>query len=419
MRQKEESMRYNPGFHDSRNIVVPLTTTWDKLAALCLHVLVVRGTTFDGVTIRFEDEFCDDNGHPSIAAIPPTFYDIDVRLRYNQSPITGYMCKPGKKDRQKCGYSTSTKKHTELESRACPRCDKKLVPIREYGSAVHYEAMINDVGTVPGVGQLVHLMNGNNATGYLKERFSRSLVRLIRKMFEVGHNVTFLEHRRRVLGMFIPVMQTYFDVAQRDLAALEALPNPFMVDGYGDMLSLLGHDRPEILEILEPIKRALSQVQVRLQQAAARARDASVRRFEISSLHGQAAEMHLLDSDDHEIAGPYFQAHGGVNNPALGVLVIHGSDGNYAILTKGLWDLNGLAVVLQQVEPGRWHHEGRYESPMLLNGGQSRASVPSELKPMSLITLIQHHAVPPLHVQEHAGRRERYREERESETSRS
>ena len=355
-------MRYNAKFHDPANVVVPLTCTWDKLAALCLHVLVVRGTTFDRITIRFEDEFCDERGNPSIDAIPANFYDVDVRQRYNRTP--------------------------------------------EFGSATHREAITNNVGNIPGVGHLVGLMNENNRTANLKNRYRRSLVKLIREMYEVEHNVSFLQHRRNVLGLFIAVMETYFAAAARDLDEIEAMENPFTVDGYGDMLALLGNDRPTILEILVPIKRALTQAQTRHRKAVGRAQDATVRVFEIPATGGgQPAELHLLDSDDRKIAGPYFQAHGGANNPSLGILLIHGSDGSYALFTQGVWDLSGLATILNEVEPGRWHFERRYRNAMLLNGSGSRAGVASELKPMQLVELIRRNAVLPIHIQERAERR--------------
>jgi hypothetical protein len=319
---------------------VPTTTTWDKFSALYLYLVYVLRRPFTPELVAFEDD----------QFISPDVYDIDARLKYTA---------------EKDGQGK-----------------------QKYGSATHRVAIQERIGQLPGVLELVGMLNQNNRDGFLRDA-DGSLVRLMREMPTVGHNVSFRDHRLSVIRLFWPVLETYFAVAERDPSFVDRTENPFTLDGYATMLGALGRTEDQIRAALEPIKEGFRKARVRTRQAHERANAKDPVIFTVTRTDGSFVSGHFIESDDMRIAGPYLRSH------SLAVLVIRRSTGNYAVYCKGRQSFDALHAVLELAEPGLWHHftpEGK--SPQLLNGSGSRTRPPSTITPSRLIELIQRHFRP-------------------------
>ncbi len=315
------------------SVIVPKTLTWDKFTALYLFVTRVLKTTLDQVELLFEDQFGSDSPLPD--GVP----DIDVRDPYNRG--------------------------------------------NRFGSATQRVAAEAGIAGEPAVKELVTLLNRNNENGFLKS-FPYSLVWLIRELYEVGHSVDAYTHRRQVIELMWPVLDTYFGAAEVNLPAVVTIDRPFTMDGYIRLMEIRGFDDDQIEAALYPLDRAFGKAETRRQQARERAKAIEPRLFTVRQVDGSLAPGHLIETDDQKVAGPYFKA-----SPGIALLVVRMRSGRYAIFCRGRQNMRPVFNALEAVEPGKWFLDERPQSPLVLNGSQSRNAEPSQLSPTEIVELIQ------------------------------
>lgn len=323
-------------------VLVPKTLTWDKLTGLYLYVVFVLKTTFDRVSILFEDEVSDPR-----QALREGAFDLDVVRKYN----------------------------AETDERGR----------KKYGSAAHRVAIERRVGNIPGMERLIGLCNRNNETGYLKG-YPRSYVWLIREAYELGRNVDAHTHKVNVIRMFWPVLESFFAAAAKDLDAVEAIENPFSAAGYAVLMEIEGLPKDEIDCRLAVYDDYFERAGDRRDRTVEKVKEgyASTREFAIPWLVGGETVGHLVESDDRRIRNPYFDT-----NSDVRLLVVRGSSGHYAIFPRGHQDFRQLHRALEAREPGKWFLDDRPDAPLLLNGSSARHAQPSELKPAEIIAIIQ------------------------------
>ncbi|MBU0707169.1 hypothetical protein KKG41_02245 [Patescibacteria group bacterium] len=318
-------------------VVVPKTLTWDKLTALYIYVVYVLKQPLSEVGVHFEDEY---QNHGSI---PGGVYDLDVVQRYNMSG--------------------------------------------RFGSATERVASNHDLmEEVPGMRHLVSILNRNNRTGCLKGQ-QQSLVWLIRELYEAGRNVDFRQHRLSVIDLFWPVLDTFFKAAHECEPAVEALSETLTLGGYTKLMHLAKVSDDEITQRLGQLKAGFQKARAAWERSRTKASTVQPEHaFNVSvyRMPDSEADAHMVVSDDTRLPREYLRAHGEVR-----LLVIRKRSGHYAIFVRGRQILERLHVILEEREPGRWFHDTRPDSPLLLNGSSSRAAVASDLKPLELIRLIQ------------------------------
>ncbi|MDD5566739.1 MAG: hypothetical protein PHH01_00940 [Patescibacteria group bacterium] len=312
-------------------VMVPKTLTWDKLTALYIYVVYHLKLALSEVVVRFEDEF------PDHGSIPEGVYDLDVVRKYNADG--------------RCGSATQR-------------------VVQECGLAA-----------IPGMAELVEVLNENNRTGFLKNR-PNSLVWLLREVYEAGHNVPFSEHRMNVVRMFWPVQEAYFQAAREHD---DMVQQPLTLDGYAALLQLNGCPAEEIAERRSQLEREFERARNGRERAREKVESIQPTRTFWISLYqsSKSAEAHLIQTDDQRLPREYLREH------MVPLLVVRKRSGNYAIFVRGHQDLLPLYQALVALEPGIWFHDTRPDSPLLLNGSSSRMAPTSKLVPAQLIELIQ------------------------------
>ena len=322
-------------------IAVPETLTWDKLCALYVMTVSRLHTTLDNIELIFEDELKGQ-------LVPSGVLDIDVRKKYHELG---------------------------------------------YGSATDVVATIYSLTDVPGMNHLLAILAKNNGSGYLKD-YPQSLVALIRKMYEVAHNVPWHEHRVQVIRLFWPVMETYFATAHKDLDFVEVAEQPFSFRDYELMLhiaraegSLTRRDNDHLDELL----RAFEKAATRDAQATERAQSIVPTEFGVRVQGGGSAQGHLITTDDSRLSAKYFRERQG-----FVVLVTRTRDGNAAIFVRGDQNLKPLYDELDRREPDIWYlkvPDVPGKSPMILNGSDSKKQPPTQLTDSDLMTIIGRHFI--------------------------
>lgn len=318
--------------------------TWDKLVAayvkiLCLwpmervadpRVLVNAGR----LEILFDDVGC-----------PPDAIDIDVRADY-----------------KKLGLGSATEK------------------------------VVSDHGltdeALPGIEHLVNLLRVNNMKGNLRDD-QGSLVLLIRLAWKVNRNEALGMFRLRIVAVFWPVVQAYFNACAHDLAAVTAMGNPFTIANYARMLEMVGRDEAEVADACAPFTHLTRQSQTRTMQAHTRAVQMTADEFTLGMVGAESLPPkaggrcftkqvtgHLINTDDSRVAQQYFREH-----PEMVMLLIFAkSSGNCCIQCRGRQDLGKLYETLNELEPGLWFHETRPESPLVMRGSPMRPVRKDEVK---------------------------------------
>lgn len=389
-------MKFDPLKHDRIAVVIPQEATWDKLTALVLHVALVLKKQMRDVTVRFQDEFRGSKGDPDLAAIPDNLYDIDVRVQYTEPTVWRYLCTgsiPKDKDTEltrKCNNWLPAAE-SDAQTRTCPACTFEMTKlfVPEFGSAT--EALINQEGikSMPGVTRLGQLMSLNNAPGaILKYGFDESLVKLLREVYDLPSESSYLERRRAMLEMFAPIVLHYLEAAKLDGRTVIKLSNPFCMAQYRAVLAILGYSNPEIDTFVAPYYKIAEEVTVRQDAAKRAARTIGFTAFEIPGKNpDHPAEGRVIHTDDRLITRHYIGVHRSAS-PRLSLVVNRTTSGNVAIQTRGEWNLVSLFGVLDDEEPTLWRLEGRYPSQMVLNGSATRAKPPTKFTDEELIALI-------------------------------
>lgn len=325
---------------------VPKTLTFEKVFALvllCRNLFPVKGLgelrdllASREVELSFEDEAAPTTG---------IVHDLDVAEPYNRS-----------------------------EGR--------------YGSAAHKVVETFGLQDMAGVEKAVEWLNQNNRDGFLK-KYPKSVVTLIRGLYEVGHSCDTHTHRLNVVLRIWLVVQAYLEACEVDEteAIASSQGQPFSLTHVRSLCQLAGYDTKSTDTLCNDLEHGFQQAKTRQQQAVHRADKKPAEPFDVRTVGDRGTVSgHLISSDDDELAGPYFKA-----NPNAVVLVQRRSNGSYSIHVRGQQDLSLLYEALEELEPTRWYHyrPAPPQSPGLHNGGPSRAPQPSSQKPRELIALIQ------------------------------
>lgn len=332
----------------STTLLLPQAPKWDKWLTAYVYVTYVLKTTLDQVRIVFH------GSEPMLAE----FADIDAVRDYKSQ---------GK------------------------------------GSALHVLVdTYPDLLKIPGMQRAVSLMNYNNKTGNLKNRFAHSFFDLINAAPMIEHNVPLTEHMMQIMELFWPVGELYFLACQqanrRGLREdLQVIDNPFCLDGFDALLEIvfsadgftLHEQEARVLACRDNIVYWFEKKGVRIAKSKDRAANlAPAMAFKLRQAGAEQNTFvgHVINTDDKRVSGFYFNYNQGVV-----MLVIRQRTGRWAILTRGNADLSKLTDVLNAIEPGKWYHEQRYKSPMVLNGSESRKAEPSAITPTELVALITEH----------------------------
>jgi hypothetical protein len=314
------------------SFLVPKTLTWDKLCALWCAIYVKFGpeVSSDDYRICFEDE----------DGVPKDAIDVDVRSPYNR--------------------------------------------IEDLGSAT--ERVARDAGltneNLPGIELLVHLLEVNNRTGCLKDG-NRSIVDLIRGLYEVPRNLPPREYRIWVVTLLMQCVETYFDACAKALNQVEAMENPFSMTSFERMLELAGVSDEELIDVLDDQFKKVKRHRQAVFEKAGKIRPNRI--FFVGVVEsGKTMACHLIVTDDVEVARAYWK-----QNRRVGVLVIRNRKGNVTIQCNGPQSFEKLQGALVAREPNLWFLDQRPSSPQIHNGSASRAVAPTRIRESELLDLIQ------------------------------
>ncbi|MFH0952313.1 MAG: hypothetical protein V1838_03945 [Patescibacteria group bacterium] len=334
----------------------PKTLTWDRMCELFLLVQEVWNTTLNNVVLWFEDELGTEG------KFPDGIYEIGVP--------------------QKEGG-------------------------KRYGSATEKIADVYNIN-IPGISELIRLMNKNNQTGYLKN-YSQSLVLLIRRAYEVAHCESQFGHRQSVIEAFWPVVYSYFFACRKGEEAVQALlannDAVFTFKGYAELMRIEGRTETNIQDRLVSIRKIFQKVEKRQEQTEERARTIAKTSFIIMA-EGSSGQVegHVIRSDDNMIGHIYLKTW----LEAM-VLVVHSRSGHMALFFREGQDPSVLLKVLQDEEPGKWFDGRHYNKPIILNSSASKDAAPTAHTETTIINRIQRYYRYRLVEQNHQSYRKRNR----------
>ncbi|MFA5076707.1 MAG: cold shock domain-containing protein [Patescibacteria group bacterium] len=342
-------------------VVLPFRPTFDKALAYALlskFVFIIE-------RIFFEDE-----------PYPTNAYDIDVRVKYGVGAKSGV------------------------------------------GSATEFEVNVHDLLGIPGIQFLVEEINRNNKTGCLKN-LNWSFVRLVRECWEYGNvrdaddplnqllkaaglkvavNNPQAYDKVKLITRFAEVVYAYLDAQTPREGKTEAAGkafvqtnfpklggndyHPFQLGGFLLNLYLGGKAEEEIIAIGRWWEKVFSAVKNNRTQIG-EVEEAIDKTFQL----GKGWVGVVVRSDNTKVANQMWKRR---LVPNIAIVLAIRNNGNVAILTRvnAQVDLAGLARVLEQQEPGMWHYETRYTSPMILNGSTSRSRTTTDLSVDAILNLI-------------------------------
>lgn len=325
--------------------LLPQQPKLDKIAALYVWVTHIYHLTLDSVTVLFDD------GQP----VGSDVIDVDAISDYKS-----------------VGAASATQRvideHPELRD-------------------------------IKGMTYFASLFNHNNATGNLKNQYEANFFNLANDWPRVAHSVPRSEHMLRIVRELFPVFDTYFAAAQAWQKRVETIRNPFCLDGLQRLIDTLegsynadtgrGAQYVDTANLGVTTYDRLEELFELTEKADQRTNDAANRivaelEFEISTKQeGQTMKVAVFRCDDTRMVRRLF-----VLRPDLGIIIMRRRKGNYGIFTRGQQDFSRLYAALELLEPGQWHYEKRYKSPMLLNGSESRQVAASQLTPSEIRNLV-------------------------------
>lgn len=319
----------------STPFLLPHAPKLDKLGALYILLTYVYNLPLEAADIRFHNA-----GQP----LPEGFIDVDAVSDYKSS-----------------GFRSATQRVL----------DDAL------GQALKLR-------TIRGMEHFAACFDTNNATGALKNRFASNLFNLVNDWPRVGHNVSRHEHMMQVIETVFGVFDRYFDAAVIDTDAVNAIENPFCLSGIEQLGSAAGGSLDMMLEELEHLFARTSKADGQTRKRAEAIKPELT--FEVPTKGDQMVGGAVYRTDDRRMSRHLFDLH-----PETHVFVMKHRTGNAVIMTRGQQNLGELAKVLNELEPGLWHHETRYKSPFLANGGETRSVTPTSLTASQLRDLIVKH----------------------------
>lgn len=313
---------------------------------------------------------------------------------------------------QFCDVNMPSPEHYEKwESLCSPGVKPYLIDVgnkkyhKSAGSAAEVEKMASDTTTGRAYNQLVELVNKNNQTGFLKNA-RHSVAKILRDAYhvmnsgEVSQEVVFDHGMDVVNAWFLNGSKRKLEDLFTDpqFSALRDLWNgfkvsekevlPFTLPMYFRQLFMSGRSSAEIMEKvgwwLDKVKRIAER------RDAARAWASKLSYEEVRSFSVQGKRGGLVT-----VVG-YFQGEAflyeWVGSGKLAIAIMRNERDQAHIQSsfrhKGA-EFKALVERLESDEPGRWYHETRFQSPMLMNGSRQFMGIaPTDKTDDELIELV-------------------------------
>lgn len=324
------------GTHMSTSYLLPYAPKLDKIAALYILLTYVKPEQLSDAAIVF---------HTADQPLPEDFIDVDAVSDYKSA-----------------GYRTATQRIVDDEP---------------------YKHL--NLRSIPGMDHFVSRFDLNNSNGSLKNRFASNLFNLVNDWPRVGHNVPRHEHMMEVIETVFGVFDHYFVAAEFNAVAINSIENPFCLSGIKELEFVTNQVFVEqVCDEIEHLLARTSKADGQTRKRAEAIKPELV--FEVPTKGDQMVGGAVYRTDDRRMSRHLFDLH-----PETHVFVMKHRTGNAVIMTRGQQNLSALAQKLNELEPGLWHHETRYKSPFLANGGETRSVTPTALTASQLRNLIVEH----------------------------
>lgn len=325
--------------NDKRIFLMPYSPKLDKIAALYILLTYVVKQRLEDVRIVF---------HQVGETLPETFIDVDAVSDYKSA-----------------GYKSAT---------------QRVLDESQYASL--------QLRSITGMDHFAACFDLNNRTGELKNRFPNNFFNLVNDWPRVTHNTSRDGHLTQLIETMFEVFDCYFQAATKSIQDVELLRNPFCRDGVRKIDTIITGfpDATGLAPYLQHMLDRTSQAdKVTYERAKAIKPEFE---FELPTAGDATVMGAVFRTDDRRLIRYLFDLHSNVN-----VFILRHRDGHMVIMSRGHQDFGAMAQVLSECEPGRWHHETRYRSPFLANGGESRSVEPTSLMPCQIRDLLLEHFV--------------------------